>query len=193
MQVAQRFLRVVQSRRRRLGTVRVSDLDAFVREVAGRVSARTTADSCSALRSFLRFLHVNGHMREDLAACVIAPRVRHLSNPPRGLPWPDVRRLLHAVDRKSPRGNRGYAVLLLMASCGLGTAEVCGLLLDDRIHTGNRALRHDPEIAQAPSRAPPWATSRGLVPRLGDTRIMSVGRLSLATPDPDQGARSLVP
>lgn len=131
VEVAQHFLRVVQSRRRRIGTVRVSDLDSFVREVAGRVSARTAAGSCSALRSFLRFLHVNGHVSEDLAACVIAPRVRRLSNPPRGLPWPDVRRLLQAVDRKSPRGNRDYAVLLLMASCGLGTAEVCGLQLDD--------------------------------------------------------------
>lgn len=125
------FLKVLQSRTRTLATARVTDLDAFVAQVASRVSKRTTADTCSSLRAFLRFLHVTGRIHRDLASCVVAPRVRPMARPPRALPWADVRRVLRAVDLDAPRGRRDFAILLLAASCGLGSAEVCALRLDD--------------------------------------------------------------
>ncbi|MBI3893297.1 MAG: site-specific integrase [Candidatus Wallbacteria bacterium] len=124
------FLSVLRSRRRTVANMRVSDLDAFVARVSRQVSARTAADTCSSLRAFLRFLHTISRARQDFASCVIAPRARHAARLPRALPWPDVRRLLKSIDRESLRGRRDFAILLPMASCDLGTAEICSLRLE---------------------------------------------------------------
>jgi integrase/recombinase XerD len=51
--------------------------------------------------------------------------------PRRALPWEDVQRLIHAVDRSDPRGLRDYAMLLMMSTYGFGAGEVIGLQLDD--------------------------------------------------------------
>ena len=51
--------------------------------------------------------------------------------PRRALPWKDVQRLLHAVNRSNPRGLRDYAMLLMMSTYGFGAGEVIGLRLDD--------------------------------------------------------------
>ena len=45
--------------------------------------------------------------------------------------WADVCRILRAVDRATPRGRRDLALLLLMASYGMGAAEVLTLKLGD--------------------------------------------------------------
>jgi site-specific recombinase XerD len=131
IEVASAFVAMLRKRRRSIATARVLDIDAFVASRARRVSSRTVADECSSLRAFLRFLHAMGRTRRDLAALVIAPRVRRMSQPPRALPWADVRRLLKSVDRTNPRGRRDFVALLLMASYGMGSAELCGLRLSD--------------------------------------------------------------
>jgi integrase len=46
------------------------------------------------------------------------------------LPWSDVRRVLRAINRTTRTGRRDYAMLLLMATYGLGSGEVRGLTLD---------------------------------------------------------------
>jgi integrase/recombinase XerD len=128
---AKQFLAALRSRNRAVGRARIRDLDRFVTGLAGRLSSRTAADTCSSLRAFLRFLQVTGRMKRDLAALVMAPRVRRVDRPPRALPWTDVRRLLRAADQETPAARRDYALLLLMATYGLGAAEVLALQLED--------------------------------------------------------------
>jgi integrase/recombinase XerD len=67
----------------------------------------------------------------DLAGGVIAPRYRIDERPPRILPWGDVQRILRAIPRSHPPGKRDFAILLLLATYGLGAAEVLGLRLED--------------------------------------------------------------
>jgi integrase/recombinase XerD len=86
---------------------------------------------CSSLRAFLRFLHTTGRLQTDLASGVMAPRFRASERPPRTLPWPDVRRILQVIRRSEPPGKRDFAMLLLLATYGLGAAEVLGLRLED--------------------------------------------------------------
>jgi integrase len=64
----------------------------------------------------------------------------NIVKPPRAIPWKDVQSILRVVDRRRPVGKRDYAMLLLMASYGLGRAEVAGLSLDD-IDWYQRTLR----------------------------------------------------
>ena len=131
LDVAQRFHQHLRERRRRLHTPRVVDLDEFVKELATRVSKSTVADDCSSLRSFLRFLQATGRVNTDLAKSVVAPRVRKEARPPRMLPWKDVKRILRSIGRSEPPGKRDFAILLLLATYGLGAAEVLGLRLQD--------------------------------------------------------------
>jgi integrase/recombinase XerD len=109
----------------------VPDIDRFVSHLAARVSKQTVARRCVSLRAFLRFLHTTERLRRDLASCVVSPCIRWPEQPPRALPWADVRRILGAIRQKEPPGKRDFALLLLMATYGLGAAEVLGLDLDD--------------------------------------------------------------
>jgi integrase/recombinase XerD len=131
LRVADDFLRLLRVRGRRLVAIRVTDIDHFVDRMLSRLSRRTVADRCSSLRCFLRFLRSSGRLRRDLAACIAAPRYRVDEPPPRALPWECVRRLLRAIPRDDRLGRRDYAMLLLLATYGLGAGEVVHLRLDD--------------------------------------------------------------
>jgi site-specific recombinase XerD len=129
--IATAFLRTVRSRGRSIATAQTVDIDALVDRWLARVSRSTVADRCSSLRSFFRFLRATGRLRRDLATLVVSPRVRVAARPPRAMAWADVRRILGAVPRQRAIGLRDYAMLLLMASYGLGAAEVVRLRFDD--------------------------------------------------------------
>jgi site-specific recombinase XerD len=107
------------------------EIDGFIKKTAERVSKSKVADTCSSLRAFLGFLHTTGRLQADLASGVVAPRFRASERPPRTLPWQDVRRILQSIRRSEPPGKRDFAMLLLLATYGLGAAEVLALRLED--------------------------------------------------------------
>src|SRR5580658_2872684 len=125
------FIEFLRKRGRRLAAARLVDVDEFILRCAAQWTPKTVAGVCSALRAFLRFLHARGRLRFDLASCVVAPRVRSVDRPRRALPWNDVRRILRAIDVTGPPGRRDFAVFLMMATYGMGAAEVTGLALED--------------------------------------------------------------
>src|SRR5471030_959282 len=85
----------------------------------------------TALRSFLRFLHVEGLVANDLTASVPTVPNWRLSTVPKFISVGDVRRLLCACDRRTASGRRDYAILLLFARLGLRECEVRQLMLED--------------------------------------------------------------
>jgi integrase/recombinase XerD len=131
VEVATAFLLLLRDRRRPVQRAAVADIDAFVSQLSASVSRRSVADRCSSLRSFLRFLHTTGRLSRELAACVVSPRIHIAERPPRALPWADVRRILHAIPQKRPPGKRDFAMLLMLATYGLGAGEVLALRLED--------------------------------------------------------------
>jgi integrase len=76
-------------------------------------------DLASALRSFLRYLHLAGLIEAPLVWAV--PSVADLRDRslPRGLEPAAVRKLLGSCDRRRTVGRRDYAILLLLARLGL--------------------------------------------------------------------------
>jgi site-specific recombinase XerD len=131
VETARGFLTQLRRERKPISLVTLADVDMFVRELAARVSKRTVADACSSLRAFLRFLKITGRLSADLAGGVIAPRYRTDERPPRNLPWSEVQRILRSISRAAPPGKRDYAMLLLLATYGLGAAEVLAIRLED--------------------------------------------------------------
>lgn len=129
--VVSAFLARLREDGRSHGDIRVPDVDDFVTALAGRVCTKTVARACTSLRCFLRFLHFRAYLAHDVAASVAAPRLLCADRPPRALPWDDVQRLLDAVDVGSRTGRRDRALLLLMATYGMGAAEALHLRLSD--------------------------------------------------------------
>jgi site-specific recombinase XerD len=111
--------------------VGVAEVSAFcVRELTlqNRSSARNSA---AALRSFLRFLHVEGVVAAPLAQAVPAVANRKGAGLPRGVSPATISQLLASCDRRTRLGRRDYAILLLLARLGLRAGEVARMALED--------------------------------------------------------------
>ncbi len=132
------WFKFLRSQRRRLRTVSMADVDKYLLKLRKHYAAATVATKMSCVRLFLRFLQSTGRLRHDLASSIQCPFRRRIQ-PPRALPWSDVKRILQAVNRRTPHGIRDYAILLMMSLYGLGSAEIVGLKLDD-IHWRTNTL-----------------------------------------------------
>jgi integrase/recombinase XerD len=131
-----------------LGALSAPVLSAFVTERAGTFGRSAMIGLSSSLRVFLRYLRREGVITGDLARSVELPQVYRLAELPRSIGWDDVRRMLEAVDRRTPVGRRDYAILLLLVTYGLRAREVAHLTLDDidwkreRLHVRERKADH---------------------------------------------------
>jgi integrase/recombinase XerD len=85
----------------------------------------------SELRSFLRFLHVQGYSVVGLAGCVPAVAGWRLSSVPPALDPEQVDRLLHVHDGESPTACRNAAIVRLLLGLALRAGDVAGLKLED--------------------------------------------------------------
>jgi site-specific recombinase XerD len=85
----------------------------------------------TALRSWLRFLHADGHAGAALAGAVPAAARQRGTRLPAPADRGHLQPLLDACDRRTGLGNRDYAVILVMARLGLRAGEVASLRLAD--------------------------------------------------------------
>jgi integrase len=106
-------------------------LAAFIVQHRPKVAPRTRLGLCCHLRVLLRFCHREKITSRDLSGAVGTPQIYRLDDVPRSITWDEVRRMLEAVERRTIRGRRDYAILLLLVTYGLRAHEVARLTLDD--------------------------------------------------------------
>jgi integrase/recombinase XerD len=94
----------------------------------------------TGLRSLLRFLHVEGITAVSLSGGVPAVAGWAGSPLPRGIDAGSVRRLLASCDRRTGKGRRDFAILMLLARLGLRAGEVVALELGDVDWSGGEIL-----------------------------------------------------
>jgi len=111
--------------------LRAADVIEFTENNAPRYKLRSAQTMLSALRGFLRFLHLQGAIPSDLTGCIFRVARWRLADLPDYLEPHRVENLLQGIDRKSRSGLRDYAILLLLARLGLRGGEVAHLGLDD--------------------------------------------------------------
>ncbi len=114
-----------------LGDLSPQLLSSFVVETAPKLARNTRRDLCGVIRTFLRYLYRERIVAEDLSVTFEVPKLFRLSNVPRSITWGEVRRVLDVVDRRTARGRRDYAILLMLVTYGLRACEVAKLTLDD--------------------------------------------------------------
>lgn len=106
-------------------------LSSFVVDTAPKFAPNTRRDLCGVIRTFLRYLHRERILDEDLSVTFEIPKLFRLSNVPRSITWGEMRKVLEVVDRRTVRGRRDYAILLMLVTYGLRACEVANLTLDD--------------------------------------------------------------
>jgi integrase/recombinase XerC len=89
----------------------------------------TTARRLAAIRSFFRYLHRNGQVRENPAETLRGPRQERKL--PNFLTEADLTALLETPSSQSPLGLRDRAILEALYSAGLRVSELVGLNLAD--------------------------------------------------------------
>jgi integrase/recombinase XerD len=92
------------------------------------------------IKTWLRWLVTEGDLRENPMQRVVMPRLEKRVPPP--FTPEDVRRLLDACNRKTPKGLRDYAAVLCLLDTGLRASEFVQLRLSDvNMRTGLVAVR----------------------------------------------------
>ncbi|MDK1292892.1 MAG: tyrosine-type recombinase/integrase, partial [Actinomycetota bacterium] len=112
------------------GVLKAAEVTGFATRVCDGRGLSSARQAISALRSFLRFLHLEGLTSVALDDAVLSVAGSG-SSPPRPVSPEVVARLVASCDRRSVMGRRDYAILLLLVRLGLRGGEIAGLEVDD--------------------------------------------------------------
>jgi len=111
--------------------LRPGDVTEFVLSTCHGRSIGSTKLAVTALRSLLRYLHVEGVISRPLGDVIPAVAGWRLAGLPRSLEPGEVERLLAACDRRTRTGRRDFAMLMLLVRLGMRAGEVRSLSLED--------------------------------------------------------------
>lgn len=131
-----RLLAFLDERSLAVTDVRLEDLEAFASTLHEHaVSPMSQARILSGIRSFYRYLLLDGFIDSDPTELLESPRLgEHL---PEVLSTEEVDRLEDSIDRSKAEGQRNRAIIEVLFSCGLRVSELVNLklsslYLDDR-------------------------------------------------------------
>jgi integrase/recombinase XerD len=132
VRVARRFLDFCADRGvTDLARVTADQLSGFVLSERARRPSGSARHVVTPLRALLRFGQLRGLTSADLALAVPRAANRRDAGLPRSLAARDLTRLLASCDRRTSRGRRDYAMLLMLGRLGLRAGELAALCLDD--------------------------------------------------------------
>ena len=127
LQAFYQFIRT--SGERTIRTVSKETLTRYWRSMQGD-SQRYCYDKIYHLGSFMKYLHLNGHLPCDMSG--LLPKVHVLGNKRIAARWDrdSVMKILGCIDRANPVGKRDYAAFVMVAELGLRASDINGLRLD---------------------------------------------------------------
>jgi integrase/recombinase XerD len=108
--------------------VKLEQLKSFIEWLNNRgVSPRTQARTISGIKSFYKYLLIEGKIKSDPTALLESPKIgRKL---PDILSMEEIDSLIDAIDIEKPEGQRNKAMLETLYSCGLRVSELVNLKL----------------------------------------------------------------
>ena len=93
------------------------------------ISSRSLARTLSGLRSFYRYLLLEGELEKDPTELLEGPKIaRHI---PDVLTVEEIDRMIACVDLTKQEGQRNRAILEVLYSCGLRVSELCQLKISN--------------------------------------------------------------
>lgn len=121
-----KLLRYLASGSTRLRDVDLPMLHEFVASLHDLgIAVRSQARIISGIKSFFRFLRMEGYLDTDPAILLESPRMgRRL---PEVLTVDEIDRMIAAIDMSAPEGQRNRAIIETMYGCGLRVSELVNL------------------------------------------------------------------
>lgn len=110
--------------------VTIGDLQEFCSVLIDLgISSRSLARTLSGLRSFYRYLLLEGELEKDPTELLEGPKIaRHI---PDVLTVEEIDRMIACVDLTKQEGQRNRAILEVLYSCGLRVSELCQLKISN--------------------------------------------------------------
>lgn len=93
------------------------------------ISKRSQARVVSALRTFYKFLELEGHIKNNPTEKIGVPKISQYI--PVVLSLEEVEKIISSVDLSDPLGHRNKAILETLYSCGLRVSELVELKISD--------------------------------------------------------------
>lgn len=93
------------------------------------ISKRSQARVVSALRTFYKFLELEGHIKNNPTEKIGVPKISQYI--PVVLSLEEVEKIISSVDLSDPLGHRNKAILETLYSCGLRVSELVELRVSD--------------------------------------------------------------
>ncbi len=111
-------------------TISFNDLKDFLADCGkGNSGARTQARLVSGIRSFFRYLLIEGIIAENPASLLESPETG--MRLPEVLSVSEIDRMVEAIDLSRPEGHRNKAIIETLYGCGLRVSELVDLRLTD--------------------------------------------------------------
>ena len=102
------------------------------------IGERSIARILSGVRSFYKFLVLDGYLEQDPTELLESPKIgKHL---PEVLSVEEIDAIQGVINVSTPEGQRDRAAIEVLYSCGLRVSELCNLLLSD-LYLDERFLR----------------------------------------------------
>lgn len=113
-------------------------IHAYIKTLAGYTYKTVEQNICS-LRAFFRFLLESGIVTTDFAAKTPMIAARKQTRIPSVWTVDELKKLIEAIDRKSPKGKRDYAIILLACCLGMRSSDIKQLKMEN-FHWAERTL-----------------------------------------------------
>ena len=123
------FFSFLESRKWSLEAVGKQELTQYLQHLYGHLSARSVMRKIVSLRSFFRFLLLDGYLQEDPAETLESPRTWRTL--PKYLSEEEVEQLLEQPDVATPHGLRDRAMLEVLYATGLRVSELVPIRLEE--------------------------------------------------------------
>lgn len=105
-------------------------IHAYIKTLAGYTYKTVEQNICS-IRAFLRFLLEAGEIQTDFAAKTPMVQARKQTRIPSVWTEDELKKLIAAIDRGSPKGKRDYAIILLACCLGMRCSDIKTLKMEN--------------------------------------------------------------
>lgn len=110
--------------------ITLSLIHAYIKTLAGYTYKTVEQNICS-IRAFLIFLLEIGEVQIDFAAKTPMVQARKQTRIPSVWTKAELKRLIEAIDRASPKGKRDYAIILLACCLGMRCTDIKNLKMEN--------------------------------------------------------------
>jgi integrase/recombinase XerD len=119
-------------------TITLPLLHNYIKTLAG-FTYKTVEQNICSIRAFLRFLFNEQEIGTDLASKMPMVQARKQTRIPSVWTKDELKKLIEAIDRGSPKGKRDYAIILLACCLGMRCTDIKNLK-QDNFHWENKEL-----------------------------------------------------